>query len=42
MIKAFGETGIAYIGDLREKYLAAGGGIGTYTRPPGGTTWMKQ
>jgi hypothetical protein len=40
--KAFGEEGIAYIGDLREKYLAAGGGIGTYTRSPGGTTWTKE
>jgi hypothetical protein len=29
-----------YIGDLRAKYLA--GGIGTYTRPSGGTTWTKQ
>jgi len=30
-------------GDLREKYLAAGGGIGTYTRPNGNSnTWTKQ
>jgi hypothetical protein len=27
-------------GDLHEKYLA--GGIGTYTRPSGGSTWTKQ
>jgi len=28
---------------LREKYLAGGGGIGTYTRPSGSsTTWTKQ
>jgi len=26
-------------GDLRGKYLA--GGIGTYTRPAGGSTWTK-
>jgi hypothetical protein len=25
---------------LRAKYLS--GGIGTYTRPDGGTTWTKQ
>jgi hypothetical protein len=29
-------------GDLRAKYLAAGGGIGTYTRTAGGTTWTKK
>jgi len=28
-------------GDIRAKYLAAGGGAGTYTRPSGGTTWTK-
>jgi hypothetical protein len=28
--------------DLRTKYLARGGGIGTYTRPSGGNTWTKQ
>ncbi|MDR2597453.1 MAG: leucine-rich repeat domain-containing protein, partial [Treponema sp.] len=29
-------------GDLRAKYLAAGGGIGTYTRPDTtSTTWTK-
>jgi hypothetical protein len=38
---AFGGSGtIYYIGDLRDKYLA--GGIGTYTRASGGTTWTKQ
>jgi hypothetical protein len=31
------------MGDLRDKYFAAGGGIGTYTRPDGTTyTWTKQ
>jgi hypothetical protein len=31
-------------GDLREKYFAANGGIGTYTRPNTGTSgaWTKQ
>jgi hypothetical protein len=29
------------LGDIRDKYLAAGGGAGTYTRPEGGTTWTK-
>jgi len=29
------------LGDIRDKYLAAGGGAGTYTRPAGGTTWTK-
>jgi hypothetical protein len=28
--------------NLREVYLAVGGGIGTYTRPAGGSTWTKQ
>ena len=29
-------------GDLREKYLASDGGIGTYTRPDSSsTTWTK-
>jgi len=27
---------------LRAKYLAADGGIGTYTRASGGSTWTKQ
>ena len=31
----------AFPGDIRAKYLAAGGGAGTYTRPSGGTTWTK-
>ena len=41
---AFGQsdTPYVYIGDLRDKYLATGGGIGTYTRQSGGTTWTKQ
>jgi uncharacterized protein YjdB len=34
------ETG--FPGDLREKYFAEGGGIGTYTREINGTTWTKQ
>jgi hypothetical protein len=29
------------LGDIRDKYLAAGGGAGTYTRPAGGETWTK-
>jgi hypothetical protein len=29
-------------GDLVAKYLAVGGGIGTYTRTPPSTTWTKQ
>jgi len=33
----------AFPGDLRDKYLASGGGIGTYTRPnTTSTTWTKQ
>ena len=47
---AFGTTGangVGYVGDLWSKYLAAGGGIGTYTRSGSGTTqspyvWTKQ
>jgi len=31
-----------YTGDLRDKYLAAAGGAGTYTRPANGTIWTKQ
>jgi len=33
---------IPFPGDLRSKYLAADGGIGTYTRPSGSDTWTKQ
>jgi len=41
--RAFGRSGISgYIGDLRDKYLATGGGIGTYTRNSTSTTWTKQ
>jgi hypothetical protein len=42
--EAFGHSDSpgAYIGDLRAKYLSTGGGIGTYTKPSGGTTWTKQ
>jgi len=29
------------VGDIRDKYLAAGGGAGTYTRPSDGTAWTK-
>jgi hypothetical protein len=29
------------LGDIRAKYLATGGGAGTYTRPNGGKTWTK-
>jgi hypothetical protein len=38
-INSAGET---FPGDLRAKYLAANGGIGTYTRPANGTTWTKK
>jgi len=31
----------AFLGDLRNKYLSVGGGIGTYTRASGGSTWTK-
>jgi len=30
----------SFPGDLRDKYLA--GGIGTYTRENGGSTWTKK
>jgi hypothetical protein len=40
---AFGILNLGgYIGDLREKYLAADGGPGTYTREDGGGVWTKQ
>ena len=32
----------SFPGDLREKYLTAGGGPGTYTRTTGGTVWEKE
>jgi len=32
----------SFDGDLRDKYLAGGGGIGTYTRTAGGEVWTKQ
>ena len=32
----------ASMGDLRDKYLAEGGGIGTYTREPPALVWTKQ
>ena len=36
-------TNYAFPGDLRDKYLAANGGPGTYTRPNGDSgTWTKQ
>jgi hypothetical protein len=39
---AFG-SGMSSIGDIRDKYLAAGGGAGTYTRPDDNSkTWTKQ
>jgi hypothetical protein len=38
---AFG-SGKITLGDIRDKYLAAGGGAGTYTRPDtNSTTWTK-
>jgi len=38
----FNDSAFKGLGDIRDKYLAAGGGAGTYTRPSGGTTWTKQ
>jgi len=38
----FDGWGKTFPGDLRDKYLAEGGGIGTYTRPSGIDTWTKQ
>jgi len=39
---AFG-SGRVTLGDIRDKYLAAGGGAGTYTRPDdNSTTWTKK
>jgi hypothetical protein len=38
----FHQAAYSSLGDLRDKYLASGGGIGTYTRESGGTTWTKQ
>ena len=35
-------SAIAFPGDLRNKYVAAGGGAGTYTRQAGGSTWTKR
>jgi hypothetical protein len=32
----------AFPGDLRTKYFATGGGIGTYTRPSNSSIWTKQ
>jgi len=37
----FHANAFSELGDIRDKYLAAGGGAGTYTRPSGGTTWTK-
>jgi len=38
---AFG-SGMTSLGDIRDKYLAAGGGAGTYTRPDtNSNTWTK-
>jgi len=39
-ISSSGFTAQAFDGDLREKYLA--GGVGTYTRSAGSSTWTKQ
>jgi len=40
---AFGRRGEdGYIGDLRDKYLASDGGIGTYVRLAGNTSWRKR
>jgi hypothetical protein len=38
----FHANAFSELGDIRAKYLAAGGGAGTYTRPSGSTTWTKQ
>jgi len=32
----------SFPGDLQDRYLAANGGAGTYTRPDGLSTWTKQ
>jgi len=38
----FHANAFMYIGDIRDKYFATGGGAGTYTRPnPGSTVWTK-
>jgi hypothetical protein len=37
----FNANAFRNLGDIRDKYLAAAGGAGTYTRPSGGTTWTK-
>jgi hypothetical protein len=37
----FNEYAFLGQGDIRDKFFAAGGGAGTYTRPAGGTTWTK-
>jgi hypothetical protein len=38
----FHDDAFSELGDIRAKYLAAGGGAGTYTRPNGtATTWTK-
>jgi len=41
-IATFWQTSFVTVGDIRDKYLAAGGGAGTYTRPSGGETWTKK
>jgi len=43
-IHAFGDSSnlYGYIGDLRDKYIASGLSIGTYTRASGGTVWTKK
>jgi hypothetical protein len=37
----FNAQAFLQLGDLRDKYLAASGGIGTYTRQASGTVWTK-
>jgi hypothetical protein len=37
---SFDSNAFSGLGDLRDKYLS--GGVGTYTRTSGGTTWTKQ
>ena len=36
------DTTDVFPGDLRDKYFAEDGGIGTYTREAGSDTWTKQ
>jgi hypothetical protein len=39
---SFYQSSFLLQGDIYDKYFAAGGGAGTYTRPSGGETWTKK